>query len=852
MGRVRPYDFVTGIETSTVPNPGTPSAANDTISLGYVNDLSFWASPVVSVASMRALTAVQRAENQRRVIDATQAVWYFDAASTGVDDGSTILTPDDVPASGRWLIAPGGSGGGGGGGGTGIDLVLQKLEQERYQIYTTPIENSGGLSAAVKPEHKFYEANLLQDYVSGGAAMDIVWNGIAVNDADKNYDSATGWTAGVGSAAASIGTTSTAGQFTIGTGAVKFDKNGTAVRAGVRYDRTAQTLSLSDQTRAWVYVYLPSITGLTSIYLMIFADTTGNYQTFTQSTNHNAGALVVGLNLMLFDVSTGGTAVGTGWDQSKLSRYVEIGVDTTAGGAGQTYTGVSFDALYFSYRYPERLRVDGSEYTVFNNSIRSDIKSAVSNTKHDGPQTLSATVANNISGGTTGTARGRIMRSTMLIEGDGLIVMDNDSALSGGITTTQDVRTGFVTRGSVSGSMPVVVDVLATQAYPATVIGGSTIGVTDPENTTANLKNGDAIDIFRPFYIDGVASYALQAALSLTADATHSAGVTTLTLTTAGLLVGDIVCKRHINTVGLSMVTESSLENFSSLSLDTAPDGVQLIETGMLYPNSQFVYAHWALGGNTNAEATRNRRGAAPDLTINGTLNHGNTFRNGQRSTTGWTTVNALSIPAASSTPLDGDSTVNQRVQFSWWFNATTAVTSNWMISRDNSGISAGQYAVRFDAASQLSVFCNGSQQTISPALTLSAWHHVVMLIEDGANQVMFVDGIRYTSAGVISQTAAAQPFNVSGLGTGFSSPHETTTRMADLVAWRNGPALTQSQVLELYNQGQHRILGSGPLQRYKYTATGQTGQRATVKARMTRTTTAVRPIISKIGTIVT
>jgi len=851
MGRVRPYDFVTGIETSTVPNPGTPSAANDTISLGYVNNLSFWAAPVVSVASMRALTAVQRADNQRRVVDATQAVWYFDSASTGVDDGSTILTPNDVPASGRWLIAPGGSGGGGGGG-TGIDLVLQKLEQERYQIFTTPIQNSGGLSAAVKPEHKFYEANLLRDYVSGGADMDIVWNGRAVNDADINYDSATGWTAGVGSAAASIGTTSTAGQFTIGTGAVKFDKNGSAVRAGVRYDRTAQTLSLSDQTRAWVYVYLPSITGLTSIYLMIFADTTGNYQTFTQATNHNAGALVVGLNLMLFDVSTGGTAVGTGWDHTKLSRYVEIGVDTTAGGAGQTYTGVAFDALYFSYRYPERLRVDGSEYTVFDNSIRSDIKSAVSNTKHDGPQTLSATVANNIAGGTTGTARGRIMRSTMLIEGDGLIVMDNDSALSGGITTTQDVRTGFVTRGSVSGSMPVVVDVLATQAYPATVIGGSTIGVTDPENTTANLKNGDAIDIFRPFYIDGVASYALQAALSLTADATHSAGVTTLTLTTAGLLVGDIVCKRHINTVGLSMVTESSLENFSSLSLDTAPDGVQLIETGMLYPNSQFVYAHWTLGGNSSAEATRNRRGPGPSLTVGGTLNHGNTFRNGQRATSGWSTVNTLSIPAAAAVGLDGAPSSNTRLQFSAWLNFSTSAVSQWILCKDNSLVSAGGYAIFLNVPGQLLFYIGGVLMLTTAPLPVSVWNHIVVLMESSGAFAIYVNGIRTVAAGTNSMALSGQPFNITGLGTGFSAPLDTTARMADVVAWSNGPALTQSQVLELYNQGQHRILGSGPLQRYKYTATGQTGQRATVKARMTRTTTAVRPIISKIGTIVT
>lgn len=849
MAKVREYDFTTGIETSTVPDPGTPTADNDTISLGYLNDKSHWGAPVASYTAMRALTTTMRSSNQVRKVTGTNEYWYFDSASTGTDDGATILKPDDNPATGRWLIDMSG-GGGGGGGGSGIDQVLQKLENERFSIFTSPVDNSGGLSTFIKPLHKFYEANLLKDYVSGAAAIEVVWNGKAANDSDKNYDSATGWTAT--GAAASVGTTTTSGQFTVGTAAIKFDKNSSATQAGVRYDRTTQDLSLADQTRAWIYFYLPSVTGLSNVYIRVYADSTSNYQEFTATLNYAGGAFATGLNLVLFDISTGGTAGGTGWDQTKLSRYIEAGVTTSS--AGQTYTGVAFDALYFSYRYPERLRVIGSEFDVFDNSIRSDIKAATSNTKHDGPLTLSATVASNIAGGLSGTSRGRVMRSTLLIEGDGVAIMDNDSSFSGAITTTQDLRTGFVTRSSISGTMPVVVDALATQFYTVTTVGGSTIGVSDPEDTTANLKNGDSIDVFHPYYQDGKPFYTLVAALSLTADSTASSGTTTLTLTTAGIAVGDVVCKRHVNTVGLSMVTESSLESFSAIALDTSPDGVQLIETGLLYPNSQYVYAHWKLGGNTSAEATRNQRGGAPNLTVlGGGLNYGNTFKNGQRATSGWAAgTQTLYVPAASADGFTADSSVNSRIQFSlWMYFGSISSGANQFITHDSGA--DNDYFWNVTSGGTLAQNSSGGLVTASGVIAVGQWYHLVLIMQDGGPDKAYVNGTLYTG-GTVNHVlpGASRNFLISGFGNTPSGGLDASNLVADVVVWRNGPEITLSQVIELYNQGRHRIVGSGPLQRYKFTANGQTGQRATVKARLTRTTTAIRPIIAKVGTIVT
>ena len=56
MAKVRGYNFTTGIETSTIPDPGTPSAANDSISLGYLEDQSYWGASVADYAALRALT----------------------------------------------------------------------------------------------------------------------------------------------------------------------------------------------------------------------------------------------------------------------------------------------------------------------------------------------------------------------------------------------------------------------------------------------------------------------------------------------------------------------------------------------------------------------------------------------------------------------------------------------------------------------------------------------------------------------------------------------------------------------------------------------------------------------------
>lgn len=844
MGKTREYQFVTGIETSTIPNPGTPSATNDTISLGYLEDQSYWGASVADYAAMRALTASERKNEQTRRVESTAEQWYYDASSSATDDGATILEPDDSPVTGRWLIGTSGGGGGGGGGG-GIDSIVQKLEHERYKQFTQAIDNAGGLSGFIKPEHKFFEANLNRDYTASDANIYLVWNGIAFSDSDKNCDATTGFT--LTGAGATL-TTSATGK-TVGTTALAFDKNATAVEAGVRFDRGAQTLNVSSNTRFYFWVYLPSVTGLTNVGLRMYKDTTSNFQTFVTTTNSAGGALAVGLNHCFLDLSTGGTAGGTGWLYTDLSRYQELIITTSS--AGQTYTAVQFDGFYFSYRYPERLRVIGSEFDLFDNSIRQEIDIDITSTGHDGLLVLDATFASNVAGGLSGTSRGRVMRSTLLMEGDGIMIMDNDSNYSGAIVTSQSVRTGFTLRESLTGTYPVIIDMQATQHYVVTeVTSGTVFKVSDIANTIANLKNGDSIDAFSPVYMDGDTKYVFDANRAMTADATHSSGITSITVAdTTGIAVGDAVVKRHLSSASLSVVAENAQENFGALSLDTSPNGIQLIDNGLSYPSPTYLYGHWELGGLNAADGARNRFGPGPTLTQTGTPNFGATALQGKFAASGLTTGNNLSAPGA---PFNPDVSNNSRFQMSYWVNAASFASQQEMMCQSDSA--TGGYRQYITTGGVYILNTPGLDVLTGPTFTTNTWNHVFLDIIDSTTIFGYINGVTYTGTAGRNFVADPTVFTVSGFGSAGAptNPLLTGTRVWQLMVWRGGPEVTQSQRLDIWNYGQARLMGIGPVARYQYSTSGQSGQRVTVKAVTTRTTTAIQPIISKIATIKT
>jgi hypothetical protein len=76
--------------------------------------------------------------------------------------------------------------------------------------------------------------------------------------------------------------------------------------------------------------------------------------------------------------------------------------------------------------------------------------------------------------------------------------------------------------------------------------------------------------------------------------------------------------------------------------------------------------------------------------------------------------------------------------------------------------------------------------------------------------------------------------------------------RIADAIIWRDGPLLTQAQVNAIYNAGAPVPTGFYPVVRNEYSLTGQSGQKLSMKAALSRSTTAVSPQILDLGAIKT
>lgn len=763
-------------------------------------------------------------------------IWNTDLAKLQVDDSTTW---QDVA-----------SGSGSGGGASGVESLAQKLENEKFGIITESLDNSVGISGYLGEPSRGFRGTLLKDHASAVSSLEVVWNALAVNSSDQNYDVTTNWT--VQGSGASLTASSTAGDFQVGTAGLKFDKGASTTEATIRYDIGSQTMSLAGNTRVWVYVKLPSITDVTNIVFRVYADSTSNYQTFTASTDYAGSALAIGWNLMFFDISTGGSATGTGWDRTKLSRYpAEIGV--TTGSAATTLTGICVDSLYYSASRPQDLGVIGNEFTLHNNSTKESVVATAANTRHDGPLALVAATSNAYNGGASGTARGRVLRNTMDATSNSVITMDNDSTLSGTITTAQELRYGTFSRATLSGDLDTLVDMTSVQSYEVTAVGGSTIDVADPSNQTANLVNGDTVDVFRPLRINGTTKYILRAALSLTAGSTHSSGTTTLTLTTTGIAVGDVVVKRAVTGVQHSVVAEAAAESFSAASLLSAPNGVQLIDEGLAYPNYEGVFGHYALGSFSQADAVRNRfpGGAGSGLVVTGTNNTGATFQRGRNALEGanpYTTH--VGLPAASAGQINISS---DKAQYSMWFyyNGVDGGSRRCILSQYTGG--AGFYCIIIQGTSNITLTVNNTEVTMHTGLTVG-WHHLVVVLNDSNNSYTYLDGVRSANH---SQTThpgtTAVDLGILSAYEGSLTYYGAGLLAADLIIWKNGATLSQAQVLAMSNgQGSFVPVGQGLRHRLRYQTTGVAGQKISTKVSVARTTTAVTPLIWKAGSIVT
>lgn len=855
MASTRSYDFIVGPETSTKPTAGTPTLDNDIMTKGYADDtyakLVYWGDAVADTTALKAVGSSDRSDMQARIKDDDKTIWVFDAGSSATEDGTTVIQP--TSGTGRWLKASG-SGGGSSGTASAAKLLQTQNELAGIGLTTRQLDNSLRASGLEVPAHTYITGYLIDNYSSGGSSITAVWNPVQVNASDKNMDATTNWTAT--GAGASLTTSATA---KIGSASVRIDKNGTATEAGIRYDQGSQILSVGANYRVWFWVNLPSITNLSNVGIRMYADSTSNYRTWTKTTNYAGSALSTGWNLIFVDLSdtTGSTTGGTGWTYSALSRYQELFVTTSS--AGQTYTAVLFDALSFSYGDIARFGTTGLEFTAQDTSNKRDFVIDAANTRHDGVLTLGATVAQAFTAGISNSDACFLRRSSLSWSQAGLIGYDS-SLSSGTISTEQELRLVRTLRESLSGNYGAFVDMYTPQIYRITSVGGSTIGVDDSEDHSANLKNGNSVHIFRPYYNAGEIGFTLLATRAMTADSSASGGTTTLTLTTTSIAVGDYVVKQHL-TVSASVVGASSNESYSAMSYDTSPNGAQLIGSRS-YPNAGSVLAHWWLGASNETLALKDQSGRnSLTLTKVGSPNFSDTFKSGKYSVSGLNASNYLRTAGGSVTLVDGNS---EQVQASIWiyYAGTDASARTIFSAYDETGASSdGWYCQVTGGAATITLTLPnaGAGNTLVSGNAMSVgWNHLVVQIEGGTTEKLYLNGVLSSTTATSCPAGSTQAFYIgaqslsttvdASVGTGA-----TAIRLADLILWRGGSLLSQSDVNYLYNGGVPQFFGYNPaVLRNEYSVTGQSGQKISMKAKLNRTTTAITPYILNAGMIKT
>ena len=718
-------------------------------------------------------------------------------------------------------------------GAAGIEVLMQKVEHEKSGLFTEPLDNTAFISGKTT----FIDGvvgRLLKDTSSGVTSLELVWNPVFLNDSDRDFNSTSNFTAvGAGTSLTTNGTTKQ-----IGSASLQFDKTTGNTEAGIRYDRGSQNFALGTFTEAFFYINLPSITQLSDVYIKVYADSTSNYRKYVKTADVSGTALATGWNLIKVDLANdSGTNTGSGWATTQLSRYVEIGVDTSA--SGQTYTTILVDSVCFSMSNPNKLGLLGQEITLYDTSNKESVVLDASNTRYSGRLTTAAATSNSYTGGIEQASAMGAERCTT--SSGGFITTFNSNFTSGAVSTTSEVRFGRKLRASLAGDLSAIIDVTTSQIAKINTVGGSTVGIDDPSDLSANYANGDSVDIFRPKYIDGDTGYDYVSTLSLTAASTYSSGTTTLTLNPSGLLVGDIVVKRHLTTY-VSCVAESANEAFGAASFSTSPDGIQILDNFLNYTNREYLIGHFSLGGPQ--AATNIAPTPALIMSEDNTVNKNAAFLYGRLGSTGFANgVNQYKFNTPQYTYFDGGT----RLQFSCWFYGVAfdgnhrALFSQFITP--NQGI-----IIARDASSNTFYLYVDSQSTTNMPFNVGAWNHYFVHILDG-NSYAYLNG---TKSNVLTSSVSLLANNVfignahSGAGSGLTN----SDALADMLFWYNGPEFTADQVKQIYNNGNYRPFNVGSV-RYKYANTGQTGQKISAKVQLSRTTSAVSPVITKAGLLI-
>jgi hypothetical protein len=664
------------------------------------------------------------------------------------------------------------------------------------------------------------KAILLDAYTSGTTTIKLVMNALPVNTADFYTDASTGWSLG-----GQGGTLGTSASSKVGANAISFNKSGTAGLTGF-ISRTTSIPYVGNNTKHLFWVFVPTPAGggtVTNVFVQI-GTTSANFSQFNLTTTESGGGITTNAyNLFSVDVAgTPSSTTGTPWTTTTTPTWYAVGVTVSTNAT--TLTGILIDGVFFGDSTSLGVQ-PGMELTIYNTSTKDNFILDSSNTKINGTLTMAASVGNSYAATNTATF---IQRSTLSIAANNFFGQMPQSSY-GGTTAEERVVIPLNTAAS-SSNIEGFVDVNTGYFFPViTVNAGVSIVVAAGSDIHTYYQSGCTLDIFQtigdsngnPFYKQRTGQTYVS-----TGAATNSSGNITIPMTnTTNIVVGDYVAKR-VADLQISTTASGVNESFSSMTLSR----VEVINPIVVIPDPSHIYGYYTLSNDlTNKIANT----IGSNMTVTGTVvqTNGNYF-NGHSSSGSFTTSNFINLPNAQN--LSGNATdTPSGMAISLWFRLGGGI-NGCLICFD--GNTTAGHTIQVNTSNQ--VFLNHASTTdiISSAVTTNTWHHLYYYINSSTPTAsMYIDGafigssaVAYASPGAISGELGVTGQGVNALTNGF---------LADVVAWRSGPILTQQQILTLYNNGIPPVLLSGQAIRQRYLTTGVTASQLEAKATVTQVT---------------
>lgn len=763
-----------------------------------------------------------------------------------------------------------------------VQNLEQKSDNEHFlNIQTDPIDNAVSSGFATQPSGYYTQGFLMLPLYAGANTVTPVWNPWVLNTGDPNLDSTTNWSTEnqSGSLAASTGMPQ------VGAKSLTFTCAGAGTACTIQYAAAAATQNISNNTDLYLLFYLGSTTNLTDIKVVIDIDGT-NMETYTATKSialtgtGTYTSLATGWQLLYFDLANPGTAAGTGWNSTQAFRYFHVGVDKSS---AQTYSLVSVDGIFFSQPNPTNLIALGSELSFFDGTNRENNILDHGNTIIAGSTgiTLANNAVNKYLPG-IGTSDVTLTRNTLSI-GSNVAGMTNNAnsnyvnqygqLLSGGATTTQEVRLSRVLRSALSGgntTLNAFADVYTPQVYLVGATTATGAKLTDVSQTfpgtAGDLITNDVMHCFSTVWLDAKRFFTYLGDLTLTSNSTYSGGNLTIAATGGGSVLNTVApgayCAKKSVIASLSSIAASGAnESFSTLSPNASPDGIIMYDSGLSYPYPGNVWAHWKLGGLSYADALNNQYGPGPALTVTGTPSITDIFKNGLLGVAGFTASNYYSLTGSQAGPIDGSLTNALNLAWSIWlyWDGTNTNGSDQMLFTTLSGAqgSGGNGISLFltPSAKTLTYYTNdgtNGPSVVVSGLIANSWNHIFVqhtltAYSNGVVSIYVNGALAGSSTSFGNGGPASSAFSIGATVTGGATQTlNTTNALADFTVWRNAPIFTPSQVLSLaQSPGQ---LGFYPHIKYRYQSLGNVGQTTTYKVQLNTDTNNIRPTLLKAG----